>query len=52
MSIGVVSFDEIEDDSTFMDRPDEVIKDIGMTRLKIARKMGRNLVCSSSEVMG
>ncbi len=52
VSIGVVSFDEIEDDSTFMDRPDEVIKDIGMTRLKIARKMGRNLVCSSSEVMG
>lgn len=52
VSIGVVSFDEIEEDSTFMDIPGEVIKDIGMMRLKIARKMGRNLVCSSSEVMG
>ena len=52
VSIGVVSLDEIEEDSSFMDRPGDVIKDIGMMRLKIARKMGRNLVCSSSEVMG
>lgn len=52
VSIGLVSFDEIEDDSSFIDRLGEVIKDIGMMRLKIARKMGRNLVCSSSEVMG
>lgn len=52
VSIGVVDFEEISEDSGFIDRPEEVIKDIGMMRLKIARKMGRNLVCSSSEVMG
>lgn len=52
VSIGVVSFDEIEDDSNFADKTGDVIKDIGMMRLKIARKMGRNLVCSNSEIMG
>lgn len=52
VSIGVVSLDEIEEDSSFMERTGEVIKNIGMMRLKIARKMGRNLVCSNSEVMG
>jgi two-component system, cell cycle response regulator len=51
VSIGVVSLDEVKDSLSFMDRPAEFVKDIAMMRLKIAREMGMNLVCSNSEVM-
>jgi two-component system, cell cycle response regulator len=51
VSIGVVSLDEVKDSLSFMDRPAEFVKDIAIMRLKIAREMGMNLVCSNSEVM-
>lgn len=52
VSIGAVSFDEMESDSSFLERPADAFKDIAMMRLKIARKMGRNIVCSNSDAMG
>jgi diguanylate cyclase (GGDEF) domain len=51
VSIGVVSTDEVKDNPSFQDRPAELIKDVAMMRLKIAREMGMNLVCSNSETM-
>jgi diguanylate cyclase (GGDEF)-like protein len=51
VSIGVVTLEEIQDSAGFLDRPAEFATDVAMMRLKIAREMGMNLVCSNSEVM-
>lgn len=51
VSIGVVTLDEMEAIPGFWDRPSEIVMDVVLMRLKIAREMGMNMVCSNSEVM-
>lgn len=49
-SIGVVSLDGIRDRSVHIKEPAERMFGVGLRRAKIARKMGTNIVCSSSSV--
>jgi diguanylate cyclase (GGDEF)-like protein len=49
-SIGVVSLDGIRDRSVHIKEPAERMYGVGLRRAKIARKMGMDIVCSSSSV--
>jgi len=50
VSVGVVSLDEIKNVQTYGNHPDEVIYELAMLRVRLARRRGKNIVCSGSAV--
>ena len=49
-SIGVVCFDEIREQNATYDKLDQVMFDIALMRVKYAKKIGMNIVCSDSKM--
>jgi len=50
VSIGVVSLEEIRENNSFFEKPAEVMYNITTMRIKLAKNMGMNIVCSSSSL--
>lgn len=50
VSIGVVSLDELRTQNPYLEKPAEVLYNIAIMRVKLAKEMGMNLVCSRSSV--
>ena len=51
VSLGVVTFDEIKSEIAKTTYIDEIMQAVAIKRVNIAKKSGKNRVCSSSEIM-
>lgn len=47
-SLGVVCLDEIIERDAYSNNPDELLFNTALTRVRLARNMGKNIVCGSS----
>ena len=50
VSIGVVCLNEVRDEESYMNKSNELIYDLALMRVRQAKNMGMNIVCSTSEV--
>ena len=50
VSLGVVCLNEIRETDTYKNESDEVLYDTTMMRVKLAKNMGMNIVCSNSSI--
>ncbi len=50
ISLGVVSLEEVKNHENFTKRPFEMIYELAMWRVRLARNRGMNMVCSNSDV--
>ena len=50
VSVGVVCLDEITEKSSYINKPEEVIYNVAMMRVRLAKSMGMNIVCGNSTV--
>lgn len=50
VSLGVICLDEIKEKNAYINEPEEVMYNTAIMRVRIAKKMGMNIVCSSTSV--
>lgn len=50
VSVGVVCLDEIREKNIYVNEPSEVMYNTAVMRVKLAKNMGMNIVCSNSSV--
>lgn len=50
VSIGVVCLNEIRQNNAYVNEPQELIYNIAVMRVKLAKSMGMNIVCSNSSI--
>lgn len=51
VSAGVVSLEELKEKDAPIDEPAEVMLDIAMMRVRLAKNMGQNIVCQTSSIV-
>ncbi|MDF2612385.1 MAG: diguanylate cyclase protein [Clostridia bacterium] len=51
VSIGVLCLDELKEQNEYIGDPSEMMYNVAMMRVKLAKSMGMNIVCSSSSVV-
>ena len=49
-SIGVVTLDEIIEQEEYINEPDEALYNVAVMRVRLAQRMGKNIVCNESKV--
>lgn len=49
-SIGVICLDEIKEKNAYSNKPDELLFNAALIRVRLARNMGKDIVCGSSSV--